>query len=1268
MGNRRVSLRCSAILGLNLASALLLVAGCGGGGFPAQGEERVDSPTVSISRPWIVVPAPNWHEPPDPSDFATRPDGAVCVASSGIRACFAGDELALESYAPAPGLWGLRVVGEFRDSWLFHDARAGRHYRALGFTGPLEPLPPIGRQLKTSPWESARPVQISGLDELWVWNGQRLERADLPGRVLDATFVSANSGLAVVEPGALFSTEDGGGQWRQLDLGDFIARDLRSDELASRLRAAGLWSREEPLVSRYRDRRTYAARLRWTELLRSRLASDPSRLLPAFVTSHQASLVRSGWMEEDMAAESCGRRRPFERGWWRSCRTGAEFVSRDLRSRYFHLPEGRRTLMDGDGRAALRFQLRESCADDSSAAQNVAPGEACYATEVGRSLLLLGEAHCASILELHQDVLFAGGSTCPIEVCDEYAFVQARISGDEKPRFEPVPYDGPPIDWNRSSDPRQRRDCHLTLRGHGVTRQDAGELRLVVPGIDGPMLVVGRIGGRLRALPLPDSVEHVDFGDEAHGIAVSTAEPFIWLTDDGGRSWRPMEGLDAPAHGDDSRWAGYCFPGGCVIGAAYWMDPSLARRLALVPGRPLDTGPYRRDPSDSRAGSFHPWAREHSPRWPALRVRPVFPPITPREVRRFRAGSVNGALVGQAVDAETRRSWVFVWKGVEPDGDLFDSGLVRVRSDAEASPSHRFDYLEAVAATRRFAVFMDYHSGANPHVDLVVVDRHGEVRRTSSPLRQAMKTIALPLPSGGLGLLFGGERRRFLVELSDSGAVLNTRESAGPYDMRNEWLATDDGHFGRLVVDADGESATQYTIHGAVRRIRMPAGPTAPCSAATGRARMRIAGVWHAPDERDAPWLSEPPVPWWLVEDSEDGLCLRLGHVGRSFGESETAETLSARGGQLTGWSYDIDGEAEIGPAAAGAPRRPQYRALGHVSIAADEQGVWASHSMRHMSGPQTRRLWRIDRLDGSVRERSIPGEADRAFVSPPILTRNSAFVSREAAFALEGGNVRRLTSPSNSGPYLMIVHDGRDRTLALTPTGLMRWDRVGDELVERTVPWPRSTGRSPEVIDFGFGRTSLYVLTGSRLDGNGPTRRIRLELHRLEEDGEFERVGAVDTQESQLWGDAWTTFVTEGEDGIYLAYQATVQSEMHVLRVTGEPLVAPAPATRIGGPEPAGMLALGVDPLRLAWVEAPIGRDEWFVRVAEYLDGQWRELSSPHRISGDAHFRDAAQFHGDSLWVMVSETDGLRVHQFRAGRWTVRALGPENGQPAPRR
>jgi hypothetical protein len=158
---------------------------------------------------WVFVSAPNWDLTEGPTTQGDDP----CGTFGNVRFCQL-DGVFVEVAIDA-GVRHIAWLGNDGDHHYFHND-AGRVFVAEGFGGLLRSIGSGGLPSDPRVAHHAPGARISLLDVEGRWHiaeGAALRTAALPGRVYDAYFETLELGRALVEPGDIYVTTDGGGSF-----------------------------------------------------------------------------------------------------------------------------------------------------------------------------------------------------------------------------------------------------------------------------------------------------------------------------------------------------------------------------------------------------------------------------------------------------------------------------------------------------------------------------------------------------------------------------------------------------------------------------------------------------------------------------------------------------------------------------------------------------------------------------------------------------------------------------------------------------------------------------------------------------------------------------------------------------------------------------------------------------------------------------------------------------------------------------------------------
>lgn len=151
-------------------------------------------------------------------------DGTLYVLYGGMRARMREETLTFASDIAYGGLLGSARV---TDGWLFA-ARDGALYHSGYFTGPMTRVGQTdGAHLESAYVSTGRLTVRDESRNLWIGSREGLRRANFAnGLIIDAGFVTDRFGLAVLSPGQLLRTRDGGLGWEPMSLGGQAALEV----------------------------------------------------------------------------------------------------------------------------------------------------------------------------------------------------------------------------------------------------------------------------------------------------------------------------------------------------------------------------------------------------------------------------------------------------------------------------------------------------------------------------------------------------------------------------------------------------------------------------------------------------------------------------------------------------------------------------------------------------------------------------------------------------------------------------------------------------------------------------------------------------------------------------------------------------------------------------------------------------------------------------------------------------------------------------------
>jgi hypothetical protein len=174
------------------------------------------SPSRAASGPWRAYLFEPLRGPA--ARYGVEADGTYYVIIGGVRARVRPGTV---SWSPDIALGGFATAARARQGWLFVGSD-GALYRAPYFTAPLERIGATNARRIAHGYISAGRVAVGDSDgQLWIGGDDGLRRWEIPEgtQLLDAGFSDDQFGVAVVSPGRLYRTVNGGARWDLVDLG-----------------------------------------------------------------------------------------------------------------------------------------------------------------------------------------------------------------------------------------------------------------------------------------------------------------------------------------------------------------------------------------------------------------------------------------------------------------------------------------------------------------------------------------------------------------------------------------------------------------------------------------------------------------------------------------------------------------------------------------------------------------------------------------------------------------------------------------------------------------------------------------------------------------------------------------------------------------------------------------------------------------------------------------------------------------------------------------
>ncbi|MEI8255282.1 MAG: hypothetical protein WCJ30_06365, partial [Deltaproteobacteria bacterium] len=564
----------------------------------------------AIAATWRTVPLPaSLDLEGSTNDFRHRvrradpmdPESIQHWLAGSLRASVEGREV---RWATDLTLSGITSATHDGDRWYFA-TQDGALFASAGFLGPLERVAESGTQL-TGFLSTGRVVALGADGTFWSGGpGDRFEplRPPVGTTWVDAGFVSSSVGFGIAETGALYRTVDGGATFVQsaVDGSGYRVRPARGaievDTTAGSFRVdeagvVGPWVEpplEAPFIARTAldERFVVHGWLRSHPLSRARLlASHDAFELPdgtlVTLVNHSLVYVRGDGTLD--AVDAGGSTMHIDRPGCAILRLGARPIA-------FCAGDQAVTVREPHGASSWRdvrtFPRRGRCiiANDSGLLGCPGPCEATAAPGDHSTCWSDGGPWTTRTAPLPEaTAAFAGRAFAWFG--DDHGtetLLHARMDDDLPPapmRFTPAAATA--VFVSRAGD---SRFCIVARQGE---RRLAG---------------AGPAGSTIELSPLPEGALSARFADAQHAVAVGATMSHVWLSEDGGRTWTPMESpIDADLEStrlvtdSDREEAVFCTARGCVIGDRVFWGPDAPAGLRGLDAR--HAGPPSPAPSN----------------------------------------------------------------------------------------------------------------------------------------------------------------------------------------------------------------------------------------------------------------------------------------------------------------------------------------------------------------------------------------------------------------------------------------------------------------------------------------------------------------------------------------------------------------------------------------------------------------------------------------------------------------------------------------------
>lgn len=1291
-------------LGVGFAVASLsALAACAG----AANEVRAPSvePLVATTHGptrWSVLAVPTLSRDSSDSRTIAVRDGRVCLLNHGLRACVGADEsVELAEVVLDEEAQFLGCVG---DTCLFVDVSRALVLRSDGYLGePVSVADSLETDLRVTMPGSAVPVLLGANGHAWRWRKRGLEQLPIAGRILDATFADDRFGLARVGPeDTLYETYDGGrtftrrndfeghaGEFQREPGGVFVVTQLgrcpSSEGLDERPQCApdvGITIDSEgraipgerpahdapdaPL-----DAAVALALVR--SALLDRLGFGSDFVLPASDEFQDPVSVLLTSRMCEMHGGPCDdlfngpRTISRANGYVTAYSDVTVYGTHGDRIATSEERVGGMAVFDSTTTSFLVIEEPEGPEDGPCRASWVRP-------DGTTELELPSDVVSAEVLALVGDELVVGGTQCGSDLCGDAPFV--AIGLDEPNTRRVIRVAGlEPLDHVAARTHFVRDGGSSAVADH-VTSD--GTFYAVVGRGDARRLVIGPVTGPMQSYELPPGIVGVAFLDARRGIARSTRAPGILATDDGGASFRPLDvgvgeleldgygrgrALEERSHAVSDRFDPWFeFELGesdqeiddvSAQEEALALDLVCTRDACNVNGRILfpddDSGRARllrslASPLPARFRAYYRGDADTTGVWTGYTLRA--PPLEARaraqwtdpnrprresdpidshtgrglvEIRRDDAHTDHGRISVEAVDISGART-TFVSRSMTLDPE---------------DPPPRLVIASPALAILRFA------HGA--HDGIRVLLRDGRVIRPAGDDVPERWVVADVLPDGGVVWLVKDHPWLRVVRMDPTGRVTFT--------PRLEFVT------GVVLVHRGNESsgarvdpqtgAIEVLLPTGTETVSANWGDVRPCETPADASSFEIVGGF--PRREGDRWSTYEPgrVHLALVAGR---ICLRA--WSREPSPSvDVREVLYARphaDGSI-GYRVSASGIAAL-ERATDSGRVVESRHVFSTWIGAHQGTVSLAFSVA--TSDATSRTTIVRRTLGSeVVADSIDGLAWRVpFAETPRRLADGSWtefgttvpgnVARAACVDPDPNRVllERVASPTRS-----LVADVRNDEVAIETDGARSvLDPLGNVLDLATLAGGED-----------YSVAIAHVL--GELSGSGDTRVAETTLLTLRHDGSYHRatLDRVGVSNDVLPVIA----VAPSEAGPLVAVSDWGTRSIRILGRHGRTLVDAVSSVAVAGEVVTALLGFQTNPLRVAYVDTPIGSTRVAIRIVERRDDHWVEVTPPRDLVSDprATFVPAGAYVGDALYVLVPNGhDGYEVARFEDGRWEI--------------
>lgn len=916
-----------------------------------------------------------------------------------------------------------------------------------------------------------------------------------------------------------------------------------------------------------------------------------------------------------------------------------------------------------------------------------------YRADETRELSLSRDVFEASALALVGDELLVGGANCPAEICAG-AFLVAITLDDTLTKRTLALAPGAHLDTTDLVPLRSVEGSHAGMNDF-VTRD--GTFHALFETEGSMQLVIGPVEGPLEVLHVPDGILAVAFMDARRGLARTALSDAVLATDDGGRTFRPLASdvgrlTRSHAHADaalarrrlvasdafspwldrtrilrDDLVASHdreevmqdvelaCSEDACLIEDFLFLPDGARAHVAGFESAALPSPPAVTVETMPLAAGL-PWRGyvvppntdflEATTRW--------MDPNAARPASFAGWAAPNGRLEVLRDRAHPRRARIHV-EGVDASGARFEFSTQELALDPKVTS---FGHVRAVSRT---SALVEAYEGM--HGELRVITRDGGIATARDPEMPERILAADALPSGEL-LLLGGSRTQIRLARVD---VRGRVRSGDRIDFPNAFGVV-------LAHRADTAFAAQIDPESGAIALRGETGEerlavrwddVRPCLTPPSESTLELKGP--IPLGHDASWWPREPVPMirsvsMAVVDGR--ACLRSWSNGDASGFRTSFVDVHFAAPDAEGIvGYRVARGGIVSLRAVAEPPLP---------VARDERTNIARMGVH--DGEVWLGITTTGRMEGTHRALSL----DRTLSGEPAMRwfpfGGSTLPHYEQARRLADGTFVDRTEQHRSGSAEACVERRVRRAIVErlpSPTRtLTKLESASDamtlEIGDRRVVIPNiDSVQDVATLTSGTGDAVAIVHHRAQWEEHSAGRPAgaRTSLLTIRADGSFDEA-FVDDMGPTSYSVGGLEIAASAQGPIVAVFDAQSAS-VHLLRARRRSLIDAAPTIALPGALDAPILAVRADPLRVAYVDAPIGSTRIAIRVVELRDGRWVELAAPHPIPMDPHssFAPAGVFDGDTLYATVPRGyDGYAVLKLGATGWETVLEGTLEG------